>query len=125
MNIQASVVALLIGAGIVTSMTYVVKSQINARVVAELAANTQEIRANQGELQILRIERQLADERDLQAQLSKELRAARDVEAHATEVLEDRARLDTLTQAKPGLVERLAKRATKRVWIEIEADSRE
>lgn len=125
MNIQASVVALLIGAAIVTSMTYVVKSQINARVVAELAANTQEIRANQGELQILRIERQLADERDLQAQLSKELRAARDVEAHATEVLEDRARLDTLTQAKPGLVERLAKRATKRVWIEIEADSRE
>ena len=125
MNIQASVVALLIGGAIVASMTYVVKSQINARVDAELSANTQEIRANQSELQLLRVERQLADETDRQIQLAEQLQEARDREAENTEVLEDRKRLDTLAKAKPGLVERMAKRATKRVWNEIEADSRE
>ena len=125
MNIQASVVALLIGGAIVASMTYVVKSQINARIDAEVIATAQKTRADMAEAQLDRLEIQLAEERERQEKLAQELQGARDLEAETTQVLENRARLGRLTQEKPGLIERHARRATARTWEEIEKDSRE
>ena len=101
--------------------SFLVKGQIEQRVTAEVAASAERTRADLAEDQVERMEDALAEERELQT----ELQEARDVEAAATEVLEDRGRLERLTQAKPGLIERQARRATTRVWEEIEAESRE
>lgn len=104
---------------------FLVNGQINSRVAAEVSASAERTRADLAEAQVARMEDDLADERERQAALAIELQAARDREVAATEVLDDRARLDRLTQAKPGLIERQARRATTRVWEEIEAESRE
>jgi len=104
---------------------FLVNGQINSRVAAEVSATAERTRADLAEAQVDRIERDLETERDRQAALVTELQAARDREVAATEVLEDRARLTRLTQAKPGLIERQARRATTRVWEEIEAETRE
>ena len=95
------------------------------RVEAETKAVAEEVRAELAERQLERVTTQLAQERTRQEDLARDLQAARDRENQTTEVLEDRARLDRLTQAKPGLIERQARRATTRVWQDIEADSRE
>jgi hypothetical protein len=104
---------------------FLVKAQIENRVAAEVAATAERTRADLAEAQVRRLEEDLEEERERQEALSRDLQAARDREIQSTEVLEDRERLNRLTQAKPGLIERQARRATTRVWNEIEADSRE
>jgi 3-hydroxyacyl-CoA dehydrogenase len=124
-NIQALIMVVVLGGGMIGAGFFLVNGQINSRVAAETAAVAERTRAQLAEQQVERIERDLVKERDRQAALQTELQAARDVEIAATDVLEDRARLDRLTEAKPGLIERLARRATTKVWKEIEAESRE
>jgi len=104
---------------------FLVKGQIDMRVAAEVAASAERTRADLAEQQRDRLERDIEAERERQAELQTELQAARDLEANTTEVLEDRDRLQRLTQAKPGLIERQARRATTKVWETIEVESRE
>lgn len=104
---------------------FLVKGQIDQRVAAEVAASAERTRADLAEQQRDRLERDLETERERQAELQTELQAARDLEATTTEVLEDRERLTRLTQAKPGLIERQARRATTKVWADIEVEARE
>ncbi len=125
MNIQVLLVVLVLGGGMIAAGGLLVNGQINQRVEAETKAVAEEVRAELAERQLERVTTQLAQERTRQEDLARDLQAARDREATTTEVLEDRARLDRLTQAKPGLIERQARRATTRVWQDIEADSRE
>ena len=125
MNIQALIVVVVLGGGMIGAGFFLVNGQINQRVAAETAAVAERTRAQLAEKQVERMETDLETERDRQAVLQVELQAARDREIAATDVLEDRARLNRLTQAKPGLIERQARRATTRVWKEIEAESRE
>ena len=125
MNIQALLVVLVLGGGMIAAGGFLVKTQIDNRVAAEVAATAERTRADLAEAQVKRLERDLELERERQEVLTLELQAARDREVQATEVLEDRARLDRLTQAKPGLIERQARRATTRVWNQIEVESRE
>jgi uncharacterized protein YlxW (UPF0749 family) len=110
----------MIGAG-----AFLVKGQIDQRVAAETAAVAERTRADLAEKQIERMETALENEQRRQEELQTNLQAARDRENETTEVLEDRARLASLTQAKPGLLERLARRATTQVWEDIESESRE
>jgi len=124
-NIQALLVVLVLGGGMIAAGGFLVKTQIDNRVAAEVAATAERTRADLAEAQVKRLERDLELERERQEVLTLELQAARDREVQATEVLEDRARLDRLTQAKPGLIERQARRATTRVWNQIEVESRE
>lgn len=104
---------------------FLVKGQIDQRVAAEVSASAERTRADLAERERERLESEIATEQIRQEALTRELQAARDREIQSTEVLEDRERLDRLTQAKPGLIERQARRATTRVWTEIEAESRE
>lgn len=104
---------------------FLINGQIDQRVAAEVAATAERTRADLAEAQVERLEDDLEDDLERQEELREELQAARDQNATQTEVLEDRARLNRLTQAKPGLIERQARRATTRVWEEIEVDSRE
>ena len=110
----------MIGAG-----AFLVKGQIDMRVAAEVAASSERTRADLAEHQRDRLERDIDTERERQAELQTELQEARDLEATTTEVLEDRDRLQRLTQAKPGLIERQARRATTKVWSDIELVARE
>ena len=121
MNWQILVIVVLIigGAG------YLFNHQIESRIVAEQAAQSERTRADLAESRVESLERDLEDERERQAELQRELQAARDVEAKSTAVLEDRERLETLTAAKPGLLEIKARKATTAVWSKIEAESRE
>jgi len=125
MNIQALLVVLVLGGGMIAAGSFLVKGQIDMRVAAEVAASAERTRADLAETQRDRLERDIAAERERQAELQTELQAARDLEATTTEVLEDRERLTRLTQAKPGLIERQARRATTKVWTDIEVESRE
>ncbi len=125
MNIQALLVVLVLGGGMIAAGAFLVNSQIDQRVEAETELVAQETRAELAERQLERVTNQLAQEQTRQEELARDLQAARDRENQTTEVLEDRARLDRLTQAKPGLIERQARRATTRVWKDIEVDSRE
>ena len=125
MNIQALLVVLVLGGGMIGAGAFLVKGQIDMRVAAEVAASAERTRADLAETQRDRLERDIAAERERQAELQTELQAARDLEATTTEVLEDRERLTRLTQAKPGLIERQARRATTKVWNDIEVESRE
>lgn len=125
MNIQALLVVLVLGGGMMTGGFFLVKGQIDMRVAAEVSASAERTRADLAEHERDRLEEEIDKERERQAELQTELQAARDLEATTTEVLEDRERLNRLTQAKPGLIERQARRATTRVWTDIEAESRE
>ena len=125
MNIQALLVVLVLGGGMIGAGAFLVKGQIDMRVAAEVAASSERTRADLAEHQRDRLERDIDTERERQAELQTELQEARDLEATTTEVLEDRDRLQRLTQAKPGLIERQARRATTKVWSDIEAESRE
>jgi len=104
---------------------FLVKGQIDQRVEAETELVAQETRAELAERQLERVTTQLEQERTRQEELARDLQAARDRNNQTTEVLEDRERLTRLTQAKPGLIERQARRATTKVWKDIEVDSRE
>ncbi len=125
MNLQVLAVVLVLGGGMIGAGFFLVKGQIDQRVEAETEAVAQETRAELAERQLERVTDQLTQERTRQEELVRDLQAARDRENQTTEVLEDRERLDRLTQAKPGLIERQARRATTRVWEEIEEESRE
>lgn len=125
MNIQVLIVIVVLGGGMIAAGGFLVNSQINQRVEAETELVAQETRAELAERQLERVTTQLAQERTRQEELVRDLQAARDLEEATTEVLEDRDRLARLTQAKPGLIERQARKATTRVWEDIETDSRE
>jgi predicted nucleic acid-binding Zn-ribbon protein len=125
LNIQALLVVLVLGGGMIGAGVFLVKGQIDQRVAAEVAATAERTRADLAEAQVDRLEDALEDDRERQAELRTELQAARTREDETTEVLEDRARLESLTQAKPGLLERLARRATTKVWEDIEVVARE
>lgn len=125
MNIQALLVVLVLGGGMIGAGVFLVKGQIDQRVNAEVAATAERTRADLAEQSIERMETALVDETRRQEELQTELQAARDRETQQTDVLEDRERLHRLAQAKPGLIERQARTATTRVWQEIESESRE
>ena len=125
MNIQALLVVLVLGGGMIAAGAFLVNGQIDMRVAAEISATAERTRADLAEAERDRLERNIEAERERQEELNLELQAARDREDDTTEVLEDRERLDRLTQAKPGLIERQARRATTRVWKDIENESRE
>ena len=125
MNIQALIVVVVLGGGMIAAGPFLVNGQIDSRVAAEVSATAERTRADLAEQQVARLEKAVADERDRQADLQIELQAARDNETAATEVLEDRERLARLTGAKPELLERMAQRATTKVWEQIAEESRE
>ena len=125
MNIQVLLVVLVLGGGMIGAGFFLVNGQIDMRVAAEVAATAERTRADLAEAERDRLENNIEAERERQEVLNRELQAARDREDDTTEVLEDRERLNRLTQAKPGLLERLARRATTQVWKDIENESRE
>ncbi|MCK5497436.1 MAG: hypothetical protein KAI80_13545 [Hyphomicrobiaceae bacterium] len=125
MNIQALIVVVVLGGGMIAAGAFLVNGQIDSRVAAEVSATAERTRADLAEQQVARLEKAVADERDRQADLQIELQAARDNETEATEVLEDRERLARLTGAKPERLERMAQRATTKVWEQIAEESRE
>ncbi len=125
MNIQVLLVVLVLGGGMIGAGFFLVNGQIDMRVAAEVAATAERTRADLAEAERDRLERNIDAERERQEVLTRDLQEARDREDETTEVLEDRERLDRLTQAKPGLIERQARRATTRVWKDIELESRE
>jgi len=124
-NLQVLIVIVVLGGGMIGAGALLVKGQIDMRVAAEVAATAERTRADLAERQVDRLEMAVENQQERQAILTDALQAARDREEESTDVLEDRARLENLTQAKPGLLERLARTATTKVWREIEADSRE
>jgi len=97
MNIQALLVVLVLGGGMIAAGAFLVNSQIDQRVEAETELVAQETRAELAERQLERVTTQLAQERTRQEELVRDLQAARDLEEATTEVLEDRDRL-----ARPG-----------------------
>ncbi len=125
MNLQVLLVVLVLGGGMIAAGTFLVNGQIDMRVAAEVSATAERTRADLAEAERDRLERNIKAERERQEVLTQELQDARDREDETTEVLEDRERLNRLTQAKPGLIERQARRATTRVWKDIELESRE
>lgn len=125
MNIQVLLVVLVLGGGMIAAGAFLVNGQIDMRVAAEVSATAERTRADLAEAERDRLERNIKAEHERQEVLTRELQEARDREDETTEVLEDRERLDRLTQAKPGLIERQARRATTRVWKDIELESRE
>lgn len=125
MNIQVLLVVLVLGGGMIAAGALLVNGQIDMRVAAEVSATAERTRADLAEAERDRLERNIEAERERQEVLNEELQAAREREDETTEVLEDRERLARLTQAKPGLIERQARRATTRVWKDIENESRE
>ncbi len=119
MNFQVLIIAgLMIAAG-----GWIVKGQIDARVVAEISATAERTRADLSEKQVERLEAALVADRERQAILQRELDEARASEIESTAVLQDRKRLERLTSAKPGLLEIKARKATTRVWKAIEDES--
>ena len=119
MNFQVLIIAgLMIAAG-----GDIVKSQIDARVVAEISATAERTRADLSEKQVERLEAALVADRERQAILQRELDQARASEIESTAVLQDRKRLERLTGLKPGLLEIKARKATTAVWKAIEAEA--
>lgn len=123
MNIQIIILVVALGGGLIGAGAWIVNGQIDARVVAEQNAVASKISAETANARVAQIERELVEERERQEKLQTELQAARDVEANSTEVLQDRERLKRLTDAKPKLLERLARKATTKVWDEIASES--
>lgn len=97
--------------------------QISARVAAETTAGLAIAAQELAERERDRMADSLEDEKQRAADLAAELDEARQVEAEATAVLADRQRFETLTGAKPGLLEIKAQKATTRVWDQIEGEA--
>ncbi len=89
--------------------------QITARVNAETRATQSELAAELADRERQRMADALVLESSRATVLQVELDAARNTEADATAVLQDRDRLARLTGAKPGLLENRAQAATTRV----------
>jgi septum formation inhibitor MinC len=124
-NIQIIILVGCLGGGLIGAGAWIVNGQIDARVVAEQNAVASKISAETANARVAQLESDLVKESERQEKLQIELQAARDLEATTTEVLEDRRRLESLTAAKPKLLERLARKATTKVWNEIESESRQ
>ena len=125
MNIKIIGVLISICVAIIISMAYLVKSELNARVRAEVIAAEQKTRARLAESQLERVASELSAEVARQSRLAEDLRSAREEERKSTEVLEDRDRLKRIAKKKPTLLERKARRATRKAWIDIENLTRE
>lgn len=125
MNPQAFILILVLAGSVIGAGGLIIRGQINARVQAETELVAQSVRAELAERQVDQLREQVDEERERQEELELALQAARDRENVATEVLEDRDRLDRLTQAKPGLLERQAQKATTQVWETLESESRD
>lgn len=125
MNIQVIILVVCLGGGLIGAGAWIVTGQIDARVVAEQNAVASKISAETANARVAQIERELVEESERQEVLQKELQAARDLNATTTEVLEDRQRLKSLTAAKPELLERMARKATTKVWDDIASESRQ
>lgn len=97
--------------------------QIAARVHAETRATQAELVATIAERERDRMAQSVEDERERADDLADELDAARVQEQASIAVLADRQRFETLTGAKPGLLEIKAQKATTRVWQTIEDES--
>lgn len=97
--------------------------QINARVVAETRASQAELVAELAERERDRMAQAVQDEKLRADTLATELEDARTIEAASVAVLQDRQRFETLTGAKPGLLEIKAQKATTRVWETIAAEA--
>lgn len=120
MNLQLfGIIGILVVAGY-----FIVTGQIDARVAAEVTASSERTRADLGQKQLERVSEQLENNRLRQAELQTELQAARDVEAKATEVLQDRERLNRVSQGRPTWLELKARKATTKVWATISDESR-
>lgn len=97
--------------------------QINARVFAETRATQAELVAELAERERDRMVQAVEDEKKRADILAEELDAAREIETQANAVLQDRARFEALTGAKPGLLEIKAQKATTRVWETIQREA--
>ena len=97
--------------------------QIQARVVAETRASQAELVAELAERERDRMAQAVQDEKLRANALATELEAARTIEQASVAVLQDRQRFETLTSAKPGLLEIKAQKATTRVWQQIETEA--
>ncbi|MCK5089782.1 MAG: hypothetical protein KAQ88_07370, partial [Hyphomicrobiaceae bacterium] len=84
MNIQALIVVVVLGGGMIAAGAFLVNGQIDSRVAAEVSATAERTRADLAEQPVARLEKAVADERDRQADLQIELQAARDNETEAT-----------------------------------------
>lgn len=117
----------LIAAGVLVlflaGMGWLFNHQIAARVAAEERATASELAADLARREVDRIRADLEDERRRSALLDDELQQARVIEAEAVAVLEDRSRLARLTNARPGLIQIRARKATTAVWEQIEAEA--
>lgn len=122
-NFQVILIVVLLGGGLIGAGGYIVKSQIDARVVAEISATAERTRADLADKQVERLEAALETDRERQVILQRELDQARTNETDSVAVLQDRQRLERLTSAKPGHLEILARKATTRVWKTIEAEA--
>lgn len=124
MGLKLGILAL--GAMALVGLGWLFNHQIDARVFAETRATQAELVAELAERERDRMAQAVQDEKQRAEVLAGELEAARLVEADSVAVLADRQRLETLTAAKPGLLEIKAQKATTRVWqrIEDEANAR-
>lgn len=125
MNIKASLISVVIGMAIISSMAYALKRTHSAKVRAEVYAEQQELKIKVAEARMKSLRESVASAEVRRLALAAVLQDIRDREAVATAVLADRDRLRRLTQAKPGLLERKARRATTAVWRSIEMESGE
>lgn len=125
MNIKILAIIVLIAGGILASTAYVVNRQINLRVAAEITASAQKTRADLAEAEAGRIQAEFKAAQVRQDQLMGALQAARDKERQTLKVLEDRGRFQRLTNENPTLLEIRARKATAKLWADIEAESRD
>lgn len=114
-----------LGAAALAGLGWLFNHQINARVYAETRATQAELVAELAERERDRMVQSVEDEKKRADILAEELDAAREIETQANAVLQDRARFEALTAAKPGLLEIKAQKATTRVWETIEREANE
>jgi len=112
-------------AAVIGGAGWLFNHQITARVHAETRATQAELAQELAEREVDRIETALQAETVRANDLQIELDDARVVETEATAVLQDRQRLETLTAARPGLLEIRAQKATTSVWETIEREANE
>ena len=73
MNIQALLVVLVLGGGMIGAGVLLVKGQIDQRVAAEVAATAERTRADLAEQQVERLAAAVASENERQIALTSEL----------------------------------------------------
>jgi len=111
-------------AGVMMSVGLFGYWQYSRANAAEVALSEQRIVAEQAKHDIENLENQVDLEKERTAELAGDLQEARDQKARMTRIFNEH-NLGALLQAKPGLIESRAKKATAKVWNDIEAESRE